>query len=510
MVTVITFKNVSFGYQENALLIGVNLQIPAGQLVLVCGPTGSGKSTLLKLVNGLAPHFTGGELKGEILVNNVSVTGAQPNELAGLIGYVNQQPDGAFVADTVSAEILFGMEQLGFESKVMNERLYEIAKLTGLSHLLEAKLEELSGGQQQAVAIAAALAAGQKLLLLDEPTSALDQDAAETVIALLRELIDKTGISVVIAEHRIERVLEAVDSVVLVDLDGSVQFGLPEQVFRDYRLVPPVVQLGQKLGWNPLVLGLSKARELISVGQKSFVTSPRLILRPPGEVLLRAENVLVKYREKVAVDLKLLQLRAGEVVAIMGANGAGKSSLLYQLWRDNQNAVTLVPQRAADLLFLSSVHLEFEESDRMADVASGSTAALFTRLSKRVDPAAHPRDLSTGQQLALVLAIQLVKGSNLVLLDEPTGGLDYQAKSELADWILDLREQGKCVLVASHDTEFIAACADRIMELRDGKVVNEDSPENLLDHRGKHRTQLAEVFQEDGLISIRQIEVRNA
>ncbi|MEI6590847.1 MAG: ATP-binding cassette domain-containing protein [Actinomycetes bacterium] len=508
----ILFKNLSFGYrgQENQLLRGINLRIPERQMVLVCGPTGSGKSTLLKLVNGLAPHFTGGELSGEILVNDFSVVQSKPNELASLIGYVNQQPEGAFVSDTVASEILFGMEQLGFDPEVMRERLLEIAKQTGLEKLLEANLEELSGGQQQTVAIAAALAAGQKLLLLDEPTSALDQAAAETVIALLRRLIDETGITVILAEHRIERVLEMVDSVLLVDLDGSVQLGAPEEVFRDYRLVPPVVQLGQKLGWNPLILSLKLARNRLVESQANFRTVSRLPNQKIGQVLLSASNILVKYRAKVAVNVSQLEVHSGEVVALMGPNGAGKSSLLFRLWQDNQELVTLVPQRAADLLFLPSVHLEFEESDRLSGKAPGSTAALFTKLSQRVDPAAHPRDLSTGQQLALVLATQLVKDSDAVLLDEPTGGLDYQAKSELANWILELRSQGKAVLVASHDTEFIAACADRVIELSEGQIHNIDSVENLLDHRGDHRTQLAEVFEKDGLISLRQIEVNSA
>ena len=497
--------NVSFGYGDQLLLRNVSLEITPKQLVLVCGPTGSGKSTLLKLVNGLAPHFTSGQLSGEILVNDISVAHSRPNQLASTIGYVNQQPEGAFVADSVADELLFGMEQLGFEPAVMRQRLAEIAKQTGLENLLDRNLTELSGGQQQTVAIAAALAAGQKLLLLDEPTSALDQTSATRVIELLRRLINELGITVIMAEHRIERVLEQVDSVILVDSDGSLQSGTPVQIFRDYRLVPPVVQLGQKLGWNPLLLKLDAARDRLTADKTKLKIIERMPPSEAPETLLHATNLVVKYREKTALSVAELSVNSSEIVAIMGPNGAGKSSLLYRLWQANATGIALVPQRAADLLFLPSLHLEFEESDRLAEVSPGRTAALFTRLSQRVDPNLHPRDLSTGQQLALVLAIQLVKDQKIVLLDEPTGGLDYHAKAELASWLIDLRGQGKAVVVSSHDTEFIAACADRIIELDAGKLVRESTPEQMLDHRGSHKTQLAELVRHDGVITLGQV-----
>jgi len=502
---VISLRNLSFGYGNEQLLRSVNLEIAPGQLVLICGPTGSGKSTLLKLLNGLAPNFTGGTLDGEIFVSGVSVNNSKPNELANLIGFVNQQPESAFVADTVSDEIRFGMEQLGFSREQMSARLNEIAKLTSLEHLLDRSLSELSGGQQQAVAIAAALAAGQKILLLDEPTSALDKVATEKILDLLRKLIDETGITVVLAEHRIERVLERVDSVVLVGLDGTLETGNPEQVFRDYRLVPPVVQLGQKLNWHPLVLSVEAARNKVADAAIKPTFQPRTQPQSGQETLLEANQLRVDYRDKIVVDIETISLHEGEITALMGENGAGKSSLLLKLWQDNQSVATLVPQRAADLLFLPTVRLEFEESDRHAAQAPGSTAALFTKLSQRVDPAAHPRDLSTGQQLALVLAIQLVKKSRVVLLDEPTGGLDYQAKAELADWILDLRREGKAVLVASHDTEFIASCADRVLQIHEGKIIGEGTPEEFFDYKSTQPTQIAEIVQVSGLVSLKQV-----
>ena len=209
----IALKDVTFGYleTERPSLTRVTIEFSAGEFALVCGATGSGKSTLLRILNGLAPHFTGGALSGSVIVNGQDVTGLKPHDLAMQVGFVNQQPESSFVTDTVEQELVYGMEQLGFERTRMAESLEQVASLLGLSELLDKPLSWLSGGQQQRVAIAAALAAGQKILLLDEPTSALDPEAAAEIIGVLKSLAHDHGITVILVEHRIERVIELED-----------------------------------------------------------------------------------------------------------------------------------------------------------------------------------------------------------------------------------------------------------------------------------------------------------
>ena len=467
----ISIKDLTFSYDraESPQLTRVNLEFAAGEFVLVCGPTGSGKSTLLKTINGLAPHFTGGRLRGRIKIDNQDVTGRLPHELAELVGYVNQQPEGWFVADTVQDELVYGLEQLGFSRERMAAELSRVAKMLGLQDLLDRPLSFLSGGQQQRVAIGAALAAGQRVLLLDEPTSALDVDAAAETVDLLKSLAKDHGVTILVAEHRFNNLLDKVDSVVVVNNDGTVEKGDAA-----WKLDEDIRQ------------GLFNADERLEHRQ-SMTT----------DWVLTATELTVSYADQVAVSKASLSIKAGEIVALQGSNGSGKTSLLWAIQgtgngskavstgtvsvgsfgdprdlkpRDRLKAITMVPQRAADLLFLNSLSEELSESDRFAEVLPNSTATIFAQLAGKVNPALHPRDLSSGQQLALVLALQLVKGANALLLDEPTRGLDYVAKKHLASQLKSLSNQGKAILLATHDVDFVAQVADRELHLIEGVI----------------------------------------
>lgn len=523
----IQLEDVTFTYDgyENAVIRRANLKIAAGEFVLVCGPTGSGKSTLLKIINGLAPHFTGGTLSGNLLLNGEPKTGALPHDLASMVGYVNQQPEGSFVADTVEDEIAFSLEQLGFEPTEMTQQVERYAKLVGIENLLESDLSTLSGGQQQRVAIAAALAAGQKLLVLDEPTSALDPAAAADIVVLLKRIAKQEGVSVLLAEHRLERVLSHVDSVVIVHGDGSVSKLSPSDAFKEYRLVPPIVELSMRLGWSPVALDPTQCS--YKTIQPSQWTSRSGVRPVSTEVLLEASALKVSYGSVDAVKPVDAKLHAGEILAVMGENGSGKSSFIWALhglgkrsggvvetpWGDpitlndeeRLGCITLVPQKAADLLFLNSLAEELEESDLVAKVEPTSTASLFAKFAGRVDPRKHPRDLSAGQQLALVLAAQLVKGARVVLLDEPTRGLDYEAKRALARILEKLKDEGKGIVLASHDIEFVAMLASRVIVLQAGRIVEEGSPEQVFAAGAKLASQTSLALSTPGLISVNQV-----
>lgn len=524
----IQLEDVTFTYDgyEDAVIRRANLEIAPGEFVLVCGPTGSGKSTLLKIINGLAPHFTGGTLSGRLLLNGEDKTGGLPHDLASQVGYVNQQPEGSFVADTVEDEIAFSLEQLGFQASEMTERVYKYAALVGIESLLASDLANLSGGQQQRVAIAAALAAGQKLLVLDEPTSALDPTAAADIVELLKRIAKQEGVSILLAEHRLERVLSHVDSVVVVYGDGSVSKLSPGDAFKEYRLVPPIVELSMRLGWTPVILDPAQcAGKTIQSRQWSARTESAT---NTSDVLLEANGLQVSYGTKEALKPIHVKLHAGEILAVMGENGSGKSSLIWALqglgkrsgglvetpWGDPASLkdderlghITLVPQKASDLLFLNSLTEELQESDLVAQVEATSTASLFATFAGRVDPRKHPRDLSAGQQLALVLAVQLVKGARVVLLDEPTRGLDYEAKRALARILEKLKSEGRGIVLASHDIEFVAMLASRVIVLEDGRLLEEGSPEKVFAFGAKLASQTSMALATKGLISVNQVQ----
>ena len=522
----ISLRDVSFGYagMERPALSRVNIEFEQGEFSLVCGATGSGKSTLLRILNGLAPHFTGGLLSGQLLLQGQDVTGSKPHDLAMEIGFVNQQPESSFVSDTVQQELVYGMEQLGFEREAMRTSLNRVAKLLGIEHLLDRPLSWLSGGQQQRVAIASALAAGQRILLLDEPTSALDPEAAAEIIQILKSLSDDQGITVILVEHRIERVIELVDSVVIVANDGLVTKGGYEQ-FENYHLVPPVIGLSTKLSWDQVTVSVSEARAQWLKAPRNW--RPEINDSFSQEVSLEVKGLSVSYQDLTAVSDINFRVHTGEIVALMGKNGSGKSSTLWAIQGGLKQStgdvitkfgdprtlsaeerlciLTLVPQKAADLLFLNSLADELAESDKFAQANEAATSKIFETLAGRLDPKIHPRDLSAGQQLALVLSLQLIKGAGIILLDEPTRGLDYAAKNSLAATLRGLRTEGKSVLVASHDVEFVALIADRVLEMNQGVMVSDKPTQVALGVGSANPTQMSQITLEPGLLTLTQL-----
>ncbi len=448
----IQLRGVSFSYSHDdaAVLKRVNLDFASGEFSLITGATGSGKTTLLKAINRLIPNFSPGSFLGQVLINQIDVTNQKPQQLAELVGYVPQSPDESFVAQNVIEELAFGMEQLGVAPSEMQQRIENIADRVRITHLLGRDIESLSGGEKQRLAIASALVAGQRALLLDEPTSSLDSTSATQVLALLKELSAIHGITVLIAEHRLDRVLPLVDSMVSVYADGSVNKGTAQ--------------------------------------------APKMALTPQTEIvptserqIARIENLAIEFDGKTVFRNLNLELKSGSITALTGPNGSGKTSCLWAIQgsgsrsagtvlvngtdpaklkaRDRLALVAKVPQRATDLLFLDTVSAELFESDESCGAVSGSTAKILEDLIGRIDPTLHPRDLSAGQKLALVLAIQLVKDTPLLLLDEPTQGLDYVAKDHFAKQIKKLAATGKAILLASHDEEFVSLTCDQVIKL---------------------------------------------
>jgi energy-coupling factor transport system ATP-binding protein len=530
----IRFEQVTITYDgaTRPTLSAVDLDVPDGELALVAGRTGSGKSTLLGAVNGLVPHFTGGRLAGRVTVAGLDTARHPPRDLASVVGAVGQDPLAGFVTDTVEEELAYGMEQQAVPPDVMRRRVEETLDLLGIAELRHRALRSLSGGQQQRVAIGSVLTAHPSVLVLDEPTSALDPTAAEEVLAAITRLVHDLGTTVVVAEHRMERVVQYADRMLLVD-GGSVRAGHPAQVMTTSPVAPPVVELGRLAGWSPLPLSVRDARREAGPLRERLADRaahpPVRRAQTPGPDRLVARGVTVRYGDAVAVRELDLTLRAGEVVALMGRNGSGKSSLLWALQgsgrrqagtvtvdgretkelaaRDARRLVGLVPQTASDLLYLETVDLECRQADLEAGVAVGSGRSLLARLAPEVPGDRHPRDLSEGQRLALVLAVQLLASPPVVLLDEPTRGLDYGAKAALAE-ILDLLcAEGKAVVVSTHDVEFAATAAERVVVLADGEIVTDGAAAQVLSASPAFAPQVAKILAPQTWLTVDQVRI---
>ena len=537
----ITFDRVTITYPDalRPVLRDVSFEVDEGELCLVIGRTGSGKSTLLGALNGLVPHFTGGTLAGTVTVDGRSTADHPPRELADVIGVVGQDPLAGFVTDTVEEELAYGMEQLAVPPAVMRKRVEETLDLLGIAELRHRALHELSGGQQQRVAIGSVLTAHPRVLVLDEPTSALDPTAAEDVLAAITRLVDDLGITVVLAEHRLERVVQYADRVLHLPGDGALEYGSPQTLLRYASVAPPVVELGRLAGWDPLPLSVRDARRQARALRDALPALPPVprgesspgrsgsSLPASGEVVLRARGVGVQYGDVVAVRDVDLDLGAGSVTALMGRNGSGKSSLLWALQgsgprqhgrveiggrdpsrlapAEARRLVGLVPQTPSDLLYLTTVADELRQADRESGAASGAARMLLDRLAPGVPDGLHPRDLSEGQRLSLVLAIALCAAPRALLLDEPTRGLDYAAKQALAGIVADLAVRGHSVVVSTHDVEFVAVAADRVVVLGDGEVVADGPTSEVIVASPAFAPQVAKILAPLPYLTVAQL-----
>lgn len=486
----IKFQNVSLIYPtaERTILDKLNFEIGEGEFVLLIGETGIGKSSVLRLINGLVPHHTGGILAGSVEVGGISTRTVRPGQLAELIGIVGQNPINGFVTDIVEDELAFSMEALNLPEETMRKRIEEVLDLLSLNQIRNRKIATLSGGEQQRVAIAAAMVLHPKILVLDEPTSALDPVAAEEVLAILQRLVHDLGITVIIAEHRLERVIGYVDSVIEISANGQTRIGKPEEILKDSKIAPPIVKLARALKLPQISLSvrdLRKNTEAIRNNGKELEVTPEVY----GRNLIETENLSVAYENNIALQPINLKIKVGEIIALMGRNGAGKSSLIKALlnvasYKGNINnfakRIGYIPQDANDLLYHQSVTAECEQTDRDNGLKSGTTASLLEELAPTVKLNSHPRDLSEGQRLALVLAIVLAPKPDLLVLDEPTRGLDYESKSLLIRLLTESATNGAAVFIATHDVELVAELASRIIILAEGELVADGNALDVL------------------------------
>ncbi|MEB8343712.1 ABC transporter ATP-binding protein [Streptomyces endophyticus] len=536
----IRFENVSVTYDgaPHPTVHGIHLHVPEGELMLLAGPSGVGKSTLLGAVSGLVPHFTGGTLAGRVTVAGRDTRTHKPRELADVVGTVGQDPLAHFVTDTVEDELAYGMESLGLTPPVMRRRVEETLDLLGLADLRDRPISTLSGGQQQRVAIGSVLTPHPRVLVLDEPTSALDPAAAEEVLSVLQRLVHDLGTTVLMAEHRLERVIQYADQVALLPSPGEpLVVGTPAEVMAVSPVYPPVVGLGRLAGWDPLPLTVRNARRAAGSlrAQLSEKTAPPAIeARGPGQrpatatTLAATKNLGVRRGRIEALRHITLTVTTGEVLALMGRNGAGKSTLLSTLVglikptsgtvtvggatphkttpRDLIRKVGLVPQEPRDLLCADTVAAECTAADKDAAAAPGTCRGLLTDLLPGIADATHPRDLSEGQRLTLALAIVLTAAPPLLLLDEPTRGLDYAAKSRLVAILRNLAAEGHAIVMATHDVELAAELTHRVAILADGEIVADGPTPDIVTSSPSFAPQVAKILAPQRWLTVSEVE----
>jgi energy-coupling factor transport system ATP-binding protein len=537
----INFSNVTFSYpgSEQPAIRGVNLDIPDNELCLVMGPSGSGKSTLLRCINGLIPHFSGGILTGTIRVNGLDPVRLTPREMSQTVGFVFQDPEAQFVVDRVEDEIAFSLENMALPTDEMEKRVEEALCLLELTPLRTRRLETLSGGECQRVAIAAALALKPRILVLDEPTSQLDPHGAEELLEALVQLNKQLGLTIILAEHRLERVLPFAGNVVYLSQDhpGGL-IGEPRQVLSQVTLNPPMSKLGKALGWQPLPLTVEEARQCVQATplkirlEKTRVnlgTSSSQVSKRP--VFIQANHVEVNFGPIQALRGVDVWLYPGEIAVMLGPNGAGKSTLLRTMVgltpiqkgtiqvdgkdiagravADICQQVGYLPQNPNALLFADTVMEELLITLRNHQMDT-SEANLFAKqlldhlgLAEKVD--CYPRDLSAGERQRVALGAILVTRPGALLLDEPTRGMDYEAKQTLLRILRGWREEGMAILMVTHDVELAAQAADRVILMENGLIRADGIPGDILASSSTFAPQVSRLFPGQGWLTAEDV-----
>lgn len=514
-MALVSLKNVTFAYPNTLknTLEDITLTIEEGDFVVIAGSSGCGKTTLIRqLKSELAPH---GTLSGEILYDNVPLTSLDPKREASEIGYVMQNPQNQIVTDKVWHELAFGLENLGYPSEKIRLRVCEMASFFGMNDLFDKNTSELSGGQMQLLNLASVMAMQPRLLILDEPTSQLDPIAASDFIATLKKLNKDMGITIILIEHRLEEVFSFADKVLILD-NGKMQFyASPQEVGKQLRnqkshklslALPTPLRVFQSLdieGECPLTVrdGRRFLSNYFTFAEKELESNENY----SKNVVFELKDVWFRYEKNEPDVLKGIFLRAfeGEMLSIVGANGAGKTTMLSVLSRllkpyrgtvklNNKNIssyksqelyynhLAVLPQNPQTLFLMDTVLDDLKEVCHIMKYDEQTTIRKIEEVSSLLEIQSimetHPYDLSGGEQQKAALAKILLLNPTVLLLDEPTKGIDAFAKQSLALILRKLANNGATIIIVTHDIEFSACYTDRCALFFNGEIVSQGKP----------------------------------
>ncbi len=511
---ILKVENLNFTYPLTAspAISKVSFSINKGEFIAVCGATGSGKSTLLRLLKPeLAPL---GEKSGEIIFDGITVSNLDAEKSASGIGFVMQNPEHQLVTDTVWHELAFGLENLNVPQSVMARRIAETAAYFGIENWYDKKVSELSGGQKQLLCLAAVMVMNPQIIVLDEPTSRLDPIAASEFTATLKKINRELAVTVIISEHRLEEIIPACDRLLVLE-EGKVKaLDIPQKVVSSLdekllRAMPAAVQLFQAVeGSGECPLNIREGRRFI---EKSFSSRVKSLSEQEyvhsEQIAVRCKEVYFRYERNMPDVLRGLNMTVyeSEIFCILGGNGSGKSTTLsvlaglekpysgkteifgkklndYKNQTLYRNCLTLLPQDVQTVFMCNTVREELVEAE---------TEMLPFDFEKHMDK--HPYDLSGGEQQLVAFAKVLAAKPKLLLLDEPTKGIDAESRYRLIKILKNLKFQGMTIVIVTHDTEFACECADRCAMLFRGEVVSEAVPRDFFSENNFYTTAISRM-----------------
>ena len=508
-------EDLSFSYPTangRESLQNINLTIEKGAYIVLCGASGSGKTTLLRqLKSVLAPY---GKKSGQILFNGIPLEQVSQREQAAKIGYVMQNPEEQIVTDKVWHELAFGLESLGCDQKTMRARVAEMACYFGIQDWFHRDVEVLSGGQKQLLNLASIMAMQPEVLILDEPTSQLDPLAASDFLNTVRKINTELGTTVIITEHRLEDIFPYADRAIVMDAGKVIADDTPrnigkllyEQKNKMFAAMPTPVRVfygAEGEGDCPLTVREGRTWLSKTCPAPKVSTLPAEQLPESKDIALLLKNIWFRY-EKDSPDVLRgvnAEVPVGSLYAIVGGNGAGKSTMLKSVcgickpYRGSikvfgkqkvqfKECLAMLPQDPKSLFVKKTVREELEEMT--ADKEKITQIAKICEIEQLLD--SHPYDLSGGEQQRAALAKVLLTDPKLLLLDEPTKGIDSFFKEKLADILCKLKDRGITIVMVSHDVEFCARYADMVSMFFDGQILTTDTPRRFFGNNSFYTT----------------------
>ncbi len=526
---ILHIENLSFRYPKSDRLAvdDITLNIQSGEFVVVCGESGCGKTTLLKLLKReLAPA---GEKKGKIFYQGIAQEELNEKQSSGEIGYVLQNPDSQIVTDKVWHELAFGLENMGVSTEVVRRRVGEMASYFGIQDWFRRKTDELSGGQKQLLNLASVMVMQPKILILDEPTSQLDPIAAADFIATLQKLNRELGLTILLVEHRLEEVFPIADKVLLMENGKVLLFDSPKKIG---------LQLKSMWHEHPMLLGLPTAVRIFNALnieddcpltvkegrdflEKHFIPTESqnegIAYSSSDSISVELKNVWFRYEKDLPDILRgtTLTVYSGEFFCLLGGNGTGKTTTLNvisglnkayrgkvliggkhikeykgnSLYRSN---LAFLPQNPQTVFIKDNVREDFDEILAALDVPKSKRNEQIEAVCRKVGIMhlidKHPYDLSGGEQQKCAIAKMLLLDPKILLLDEPTKGLDAYSKHNLSKILQDLKADGITILMVTHDVEFAAENADRCALFFDGEILSADVPTKFFSENNFYTT----------------------
>lgn len=527
-MALIEIKDLSYTYPqaEHPAIKNINLEINQGEFILLTGPSGCGKTTFCRTLNGLIPKFYNGEMTGSVIVDGLDTADHSTTELAQRVGLIFQNPDNQIFALTVEKDIAFGLENLGRSKPEMFKEIDWAAGVTGIEDLRHRATHELSGGQKQRLTIASVLAMHPRIIVMDEPTSFLDPVGAEHIFEVLNQLNKELDITIIIIEHRIDIAAKYVDRIIVFDRGEVRSDGSPAEILanEDTRLlgvgIPRILTLAKRFKdldiFNHKPLTVDQFYDTICTNLQVSAGNneskiPFDLQELSGEFhhkpLIEVKNLSFEYPGNVhALSNVNLTIHDGDYVAIMGENGAGKTTLVKHFngllrpktgnimfeGEDISNKSVAQLARRIGLVFQNPDDQLFEETvEKEISFALHNFGVKDSLIEKRVNWALNlldieqyreksPFALSGGERKRVALASVLAWDPDVLVLDEPTIGQDYGQKEKLRHFLMQLRTQGKTVVIVTHDVEFVAESQPHIVLMADGNVVTEGSTKQIM------------------------------